>query len=274
MIYIIILLAAICALAAYMLFEAGWLQVGRKDFSNGAGGFKILHLSDIHIDYLKVPVEKILGLIAQEDPDTIVITGDCLNHARKAPDFLNFIMKIKSELQKLKGERPILLCPGNHEYKAFRRNSRELAKFLGGIEKAGVKVLVNNPAVVDKGNKKYFFIGLDDYREGRPDYAKASKGCPAGATRIVLAHNPDQVLKLPSNEVDYFFCGHFHGGQIRVPFRLELYIRRKDVLDKKGYVSGFFSINGIKTYISRGVGNVLLPMRFLARPEISVYTIP
>ena len=87
---------------------------------------------------------------------------------------------------------------------------------------------------------------------------------------IAFSHNPDIVFKIPEGYVDYLLCGHFHGGQIWMPFNLEFRILRNEVLCKMGITRGAHKVKGINLYISRGLGNVCFPLRFLSTPEIAI----
>jgi hypothetical protein len=72
---IIILLLGLAALA-YMRFEASFVELKRIRFSKEKASLKVLHLSDIHIPFLRVPVKKVKKLISRENPDLILLTGD------------------------------------------------------------------------------------------------------------------------------------------------------------------------------------------------------
>lgn len=53
------------------------------------------------------------------------------------------------------------------------------------------------------------------------------------------------------------------------PFGWE-FVLRHDELPYKGIISGLHDINGVKLFISKGVGCVFLPLRIGARPEVNV----
>ena len=160
------------------------------------------------------------------------------------------------------------MCLGNHEYKAFRSNKEGLQNFIREIEALGVEVLINRTVVVEKDGQKYNIIGFDDLRRGSPDIEKAMDDCIPNAPKIAITHNPDLVLSIPGKIVDYMFAGHFHGGQIWMPFNLEFMILRDDQLCRMGITRGLKRVNGIRVYLNRGLGNGVVPLRFLSRPEI------
>jgi predicted MPP superfamily phosphohydrolase len=117
------------------------------------------------------------------------------------------------------------------------------------------------------------FAGVKDTgRRGRVWYAPPTPS--AGLeykSYILLSHNPDLVLHMPSVpfKVDAMISGHIHGGQIRTPFGLEFTLRH-DELPHMGVISGLHEINSIKLFISKGVGCGFLPLRIGARPEVNV----
>ncbi|NTV89958.1 MAG: metallophosphoesterase [Clostridiales bacterium] len=316
MIYMIFFAILVILAAAYLIFEATWLETTRHDFfsvpaesddgSANAGiaaadsnagtatadsnagtaaaasgttiqsGFKLLHISDLHTGYLLVSASRIKHVIDTEKPDIIVITGDNIKNARKVDSFLRLFSKIK-------GTHRAIICLGNHDYKYFRYNPKGFEDYKRKMTEAGAELLINEWVRVEKTGITYDIAAFDDYREGKPDVegvlkslemAEASASLIAEGfmpVRIALAHNPDLVLQMPFKCFDYMFCGHYHGGQLRMPFHIEFIWFRKDILAKKGVRRGLNQVNGITLYLNRGLGNVLVPMRFLSRPEISVY---
>ncbi len=263
-IYIVL---AVILILIYMYIEAGWIKVSRVDFTKSSKGLKILHISDVHIDMLRVGTNRIREIIRNENPDILLLTGDYISKPIHASLFLDF-------LQRIKQNNKTFLCLGNHDYKAYKGNREGLESFIKEIRSLQVEVMINTSVNIEKNGFSYTLTGVDDLREGQPDIEKATENTAPSAARIVFSHNPDLVLQLDRNQVDYFFCGHFHGGQIWMPFNLEFVLLRKDKLCKMGYKRGLHKINGINVYMNRGLGNVVVPFRFFSRPEISIYNIP
>lgn len=267
MLAVYIILVMIAALAIYMLIEARWLKIEKLDFSHNGSGLRIMHLTDLHVYLSRVPASKIRKIVKAENPDIILISGDYINEPLHAAQFLGYLHAF------CKGYRTII-CFGNHDLRAFSGSRPGLDNFIREIESLQVEVLINKTVVVEKEGKKYNIVGIDDLHEGHPDIEKALIGCVQDAPKISLTHNPDLALHIPGKIVDYMFCGHFHGGQIWMPFNLEFFLLRRDQLCRMGIRRGYKRINDIKVYINRGIGNVVVPMRFLSRPEILICTIP
>jgi len=274
----------------YMRFEAGWLKVDRVKFTLSNKGLKIIQLSDIHMKYLKVSAQKVKNVISREKPDIIIMTGDYIENQDQIDAFLHFLETIRT----IKSDTVIYLCMGNHDYKAFDRNcgkyhrqfhckphghskyqSHNIEDFIQSIESLGVTVLYNRAVSYSKNSVKYNIIGFDDVNAGHPDINKALSFCAEDAfVNIAFSHNPDIIFQIPKGKVDYLFCGHFHGGQIWMPFHLEFNLLRKEKLCRIGINRGLHKLNGINLYINRGLGNVCFPLRFLSRPEITVFYLP
>jgi predicted MPP superfamily phosphohydrolase len=175
---------------------------------------------------------------------------------------------------------PFLAVSGNHDAQVWEAIGPERAAAARRrLEEAGVVLLDNRcRSVAGRDGTVFLVVGLDDFREGRPSLAQAL-GSPCAGTdpdavplsrRVVLAHNPDQVLHLPEGRAGFFLSGHFHGGQIRTPFDLEFRLMRPERMPRLGYRSGRFTLFGYEGYIGRGLGCVVLPLRFRSLPEAAV----
>ena len=72
---------------------------------------------------------------------------------------------------------------------------------------------------------------------------------------------PPDVRQRP--ETDLTLSGHTHGGQVRVRDNDQRLIRRRRT-------AGLHRLKDSQIYITRGIGTVVLPIRFQCPPEISV----
>lgn len=274
--YLYVFLGLLAAALIYMYMEASFVKVDHIRLTKSKKGLKILQISDIHINMLRVSAKKVASVIERENPDIIVMTGDYVQRPSDTPAFLEFVDGIRSS-------RPIYACLGNHDYYAFYNNKSELKKFMDQMENHGITVLENKSAFFKKGDNIYNIIGVGDIRSDADDIDKAlasseanssGDGIPSAGKRpvkIALVHNPDAVLKFPRGSVDYMLCGHFHGGQIWAPFDLEFRMLRSEKLCRMGIKRGLHKVNSINLYINRGLGNVCVPLRFMSRPEITVF---
>ena len=89
---------------------------------------------------------------------------------------------------------------------------------------------------------------------------------------IVLAHEPqyleeEYVLSSP----DLIITGHAHGGQVRLPFIGGLVAPDQGFLPE--YTAGEYKSGDTAMYVSRGLGNSVIPLRVFNYPEINVLNI-
>lgn len=268
MIFLYIGLAIVFTALLYMRFEATRFKLKKVFFTESINHLKVIQVSDVHISLLRVDIKKISRAIKKENPDLLILTGDYIDSTRQIPAFFKF-------LDSIKGDYKIFLCYGNHDYRAFNKNEAGLKKFTSDIEKRGIKVLLNDSVIFSKGTNTYNIIGIEDFRSARHDINKALESCKGNVTaNIAFSHNPDIALELPEDAVDFLLCGHFHGGQIWMPFDLEFKFLRRERVCKMGIKKELNKLNNMIIYINSGIGNVLFPLRFLSTPEITVLYFP
>lgn len=269
MMYFIVSLIII--LLIYMRIEASFLNKSLINFSTSSKGLKIVHISDVHINMLYISTSRIVSALKQINPDIVIMSGDYIETQKNIPEFIQLLKEITSIY-------PVYLSLGNHDHNALKHSKKNTDYFINALQETGATVLLNANIRVDKDKNSYNIIAIDDLKHGKPDIKKAFHGIQpsinSGCINIAFSHNPDMVLYLPKEKVDYFLCGHFHGGQIWMPFNLEFIIMRREKLCKMGYRRGLHKINGINMYINRGLGNVIFPFRFLSIPEIAVIQLP
>jgi uncharacterized protein len=82
--------------------------------------------------------------------------------------------------------------------------------------------------------------------------------------KLLLAHNPIIFRKAVRAGIDLTLSGHTHGGQIRVRDRQKRLIRRRKLSN------GLHKRKGSQIYITRGIGTVVLPVRYQCPPEITL----
>ena len=85
---------------------------------------------------------------------------------------------------------------------------------------------------------------------------------------ILLSHTPDYVLTAQKYDIDLVLSGHTHGGQVRIkdmPMVLPPLGRKYDL--------GLYNINGMWLYVSPGIGEISVPLRYNCPPEVSEFTL-
>lgn len=246
-----------------MHIETRMLKIEKYKLTDKKNRIKIAQLSDIHIGYMFVAPLKIKKALVKENPDIIILTGDYLENEKQIPAFLKLLDVLP--------DKPVYASFGNHDYRAFLKNPKGIAEFQKEIEKKGVVMLRNRNIVETVNGRTLQIVGIEDIRYKRHDIKKAFSGTVASENTLAFSHNPDIIFSLGKNKPDLLLTGHFHGGQIWSPFHFEFKLLRKERLSKMKIYKGLNTVNNQKIYISRGLGNVVFPFRFLSMPEITIF---
>lgn len=224
-------------------------------------GFRILQLSDLHLDLVTGVMPRLLEQISKVEYDLVLITGDYRNST--TGDFFRSIEETSLVLRDLKA--PAYGILGNHDF-------IEMAPYL---EQMGLRLLLNEWVVIEKGAGKLVVAGIDDPHFYRThDLAKAAAG-PSGQDtfRVLMSHSPETYQE-SAQLFDLQLSGHTHGGQICLPGGFAL-IRNGNCPSKMlagawKWKSGNKILLG---YTSRGTGCCGVAARFFCPPEITLHTL-
>ncbi|MCC6643794.1 metallophosphoesterase, partial [Candidatus Peregrinibacteria bacterium] len=162
---------------------------------------------------------------------------------------------------------PVYAVTGNHDaqkpgYYVSERVREEL-------QAVGVKAMDNLHEEVEVQGVKINLLGMSDLIEGEHDWSVLWQKRDRKHFNLLLAHNPDATVDIvPGTPVDLVLSGHTHAGQIKLPP-----ISNWLIPTKHKFVRGWYQVNGRPVYVSSGLGEVILPMRFLIPPEIVVMDI-
>ena len=222
-------------------------------------GLKILHLSDIHIEGIPDRGESLAVLISGLEYDLCLITGDYR--------FLSFgeclptIEKIKTITDRIKCRYGILGILGNHDS----------INMVPELESIGVRMLINESHMIVEDCDCICIAGVDN-----PSFhtcAKLSKTLRHVQDEdftILLAHSPCLLREAAKRNVDYYLCGHTHGGQLCLPGGSPIITKAKC---ERRYSVGAWTYRGMKGYTSSGAGTSGLPVRLHCPPEVTLHTL-
>lgn len=225
-----------------------------KRLPNRLDGLKIIHLSDIHHSPFTdlVHIERTVKIANRLRPDMFVLTGDYVSHESE------YIAPVAAALGKLKSRYGTFACLGNHDH----WTDADLVTHLFRGE--GIKVLVNEGIRIEARGSSFWLAGVDDYMVGKTDVAAAMKGSYPDELKLLLAHNPIIFRQSVRAKIDLTLSGHTHGGQIKLRDEEKRLIRRRKLS------SGLHRRVDSQIYITRGIGTVVLPVRYQCPPEISL----
>lgn len=218
-------------------------------------GYRIVQISDLHNAKFGKNNQKLVGRIRECEPDMIVLTGDLVdsNHTNvdRAVQFVDEIVKIC----------PVYYVTGNHEYWLEKSEYDEL---MDGLIGAGVVILDDQVVEISRGDAKFRLVGLDD--KSLTDGTLEALLSDEKEFTVVLAHEPQYLVRYASIGVDLVLSGHAHGGQFRLPFVGGIVAPDQGFLPK--YTAGEYYMNGTEMIVSRGLGNSVIPVRLFNFPEI------
>ncbi len=226
---------------------------------------RILHLSDLHGAWFGAGQNEISARAASLAPDVIVITGDFIDKRCDEQAAVSLI-EAMAELA------PVCCVTGNHEALEQRAGTGAYERLIEAIEETenahllrGETVALTDEITLTGADDIPFAGGLSAY----PRYIGELGAAADGRYRILLAHRPEMFDCYAEAGFDLTLSGHAHGGQIRLPLIGGLYAPGQGVLPE--YTSGVYEVeNGMRMYVSRGLGNSVFPFRIFNRPEMTL----
>jgi predicted MPP superfamily phosphohydrolase len=139
------------------------------------------------------------------------------------------------------------------------------------LEHIVITMLINENIRIGNGNGTILVAGLDDiHLYGTGDIEKALMGKRNNEFTLLMAHIPELYREASAMGVNYYLCGHTHGGQICLPNGNPLFTNTNC---PKEYVSGSREFGEMRGYTSRGTGISGLPARFFCPPEVTLHTL-
>ena len=217
-------------------------------------GLKIIHLSDIHHSPFTnlEHIERVVKVANRLKPDMFLLTGDYVSHEKK------YIAPVAKVLGELKSEFGTNACLGNHDH--WTDPDLVVRRF----GEAGIRMLVNEGFRFEARDASFWLCGVDDHMVGKTDLAGALKGSFPDELKLLLAHNPLIFRSAARYGVDLTLSGHTHGGQVKVRDP------ERRLLPRRKLTSGLHRRKDSQIYITRGIGTVVLPIRYQCPPEISL----
>jgi len=224
-----------------------------RNFEN----FRILQLSDIHLDGRVDKGEQLQRKIREVDFDLCIITGDFRFFT--FADYDKTIIRLGKLVDLLQCKHGILGILGNHDF----------IEMVPGIEATGIKILLNEAVPIRQGDEVIWIAGLDDphFYEVH-NLKRALQKIPQMDFKILLAHSPELIEDASRFMIDYYLCGHTHGGQICLPGGIPIIT---NTACSRKYVSGEWTYQEMAGYTSRGTGSSGLSVRFFCPPEITLH---
>lgn len=221
-------------------------------------GFRIVHLSDIHHGPFtgREQIERAVEVANGLKPDMVALTGDYISHERE------YAQPCAEMLGKLRARRGIYAVLGNHD------NWVDAPLVTDLFNLAGIKVLSNQGMRFEDRGASFWLAGVNDTMVGLEDLPLALAGSSEDELKLLLAHNPIILRRAARAGVDLVLSGHTHGGQVTL--RSE---RSASGRVRRRILRGLGRRGETQIYVTRGLGTVVLPVRYGCLPEVSLLTL-
>lgn len=233
----------------------------------------IVQLTDLHSWEFGEENRELVELVAAQEPDLILMAGDMMDRSDENADVACAL------IEKLAPVAPVYFGYGNHEYAWMNARGESLTPVL---TEAGAVVLdveyldvtVNGQELRIGGYHGYYrqphmFPVTDEQKAAQlaffDDFEDTNR------YKILLSHIPTAWLDwgyLDKYPVDLVLTGHYHGGQIVLPWLGGVYAPYIGLFPP--YTEGLFEGEEAICILSAGLGSSLGIPRINNLPEIVV----
>ncbi|HAF15144.1 MAG TPA: metallophosphoesterase [Blastocatellia bacterium] len=218
-------------------------------------GFRIVQLSDIHHSPFtsREQIARAVQTANNLQPDIVALTGDYISKERR------YAAPCAELLGTLRARQGVYAVLGNHDHWTD-------AALISDLFRAeGITMLVNQGMRFEKDGAAFWLAGVDDTMVGLEDLPLALAGAREDEMKLLLAHNPIILRRAARAGVDLVLSGHTHGGQVSL---------RSDSSPsgrpRRRLLKGLARQGETQIYVTRGLGTVVLPVRFGCPPEVSL----
>ena len=219
----LILIAVLFLIGLYFLITSLFLHVQHYTVeADVTAPIRIVQLTDLHNAQFGKENRNLIRRVAEQEPDLILMTGDMLDRDEESSEIVENLVR---ELSKI---APVYYGYGNHEPEWERRWGGDLHEILSA---AGATVLECEFADVEVKGQQLRIGGYMGYwwqphmmssdpEQKEREYQFFHDFRETDRCMILMNHIPTSWLdwhyinRAPAGTV---FCGHYHGGMIRIP---------------------------------------------------------
>ena len=241
--------------------NTGIIKVNEKRIINekipdNFNGIKIIQVSDIKYgsNINNDDINKLVKIINERKPDIVLYTGNLIDDeykldSKEREKIINSLQKIDASLGK---------------YAVYGDEDKE--DFMTIMNQSGFTILNNSKDLIyNEGNTPITLVGLDIY--SKSNLNEAFKDINNSFYSIVIANSDyyvDDLIKFKPNLV---LVGGNSNGYIRLPVVGGL------IKGEHKYTNPYYEKDGIKIYVSSGIGTDNIGIRFNNLPSINFFRI-
>jgi len=230
-------------------------QIYLRRLPKALDGLRVVHLSDLHYGPIVNPRHLERAIEAANDlrPDLIALTGDYISHDR------SYAAPCAELVGRLRARYGVFAVLGNHDHWT------DAALIADLFRAEGIRLLLNEGMRIDLDGESFWLAGVNDTMVGLEDLPLALAGSGDDEMKLLLAHNPIILRRAARAGVDLVLSGHTHGGQVTL--RPE---KTRSGRPRRRLLRGLGRRGNTQIYVTRGLGTVILPIRYGCPPEVSV----
>lgn len=254
------------------------VDVTVADLPEAFDGYTIAQISDFHVGTFGTDttfVSKVIDKVNSLSPDVVAFTGDIVN--RRSSELRPFV----SPLSRMHARDGVLSILGNHDYgdyyswdtpEAKAENMKELLDMQAEMD---WHMLNNATSFIYRGNDSIAIIGVENVGDppftvyGDLDMAYETLDDPT--VKILLSHNPahwiEDIKDSPDKNIALTLSGHTHAMQ------MSAFGVSPAALRYPTWGGLYEDEDGHQLYVNIGLGEVAIPARIGATPEITLITL-
>ncbi len=225
-------------------------------------GYRVLHLTDPHLDAAPDLAAAILDSVAGLEVDLCVCTGD-FRAADDGPFIETEILEPLAALRRtVRAADGFVATLGNHD----------CADMAFEFARLGYQLLLNRSRRLRRGGAEILVTGVDDVHRFYTPAATAALDALEPATfGLALVHSPEFAHQAATAGYGLYLCGHSHGGQVCLPGGRPVVTNVARRL--RHLSSGLWQYRAMTGYTSPGAGLSSLPVRFNCPPEVTLFVL-
>lgn len=245
---------------------------------------RVAIVTDLHACEPWMPVSRIreiVGVTNALKPDVTVLLGDFAGgtHLATGPVVPQQWGETLAELKAPLGLHAVL---GNHDWwhgPLPKDRPDDAEGVRRALKQLGARVYENDALRLIKDGQPFWLLGLGDQMamslgrgqgwRGLDDLDGTLARVTDDAPVILMAHEPFIFPRVPER-VALTLCGHTHGGQVNIPFAGPIFA---ELRWKTTHIYGHIVEDDRHMVISAGLGESIVPVRFMRPPEIVEVTI-
>jgi len=230
------------------------LQFG--DLPEPFDGYTILHMTDLHLDFVPGIDQTICNQICNLAVDLCVLTGDY--REKTGGGFKKILLPMRRIVSGVRARDGIFATFGNHDSYLM----------VDHFERMGITVLANESVEIVREGERILVTGLDDSCYYFTDQSVRALEETREGFKIILVHDPSMFDVAADNGYQFYICGHTHGGQICLPGGKPIILHLRH---GRKYFRGLWRYADMTGYTGQGAGTVGIPVRFNTQSEITLF---